>query len=184
MSQAGTDDERLIRSLAQGDEGALRELFDRHAPWLATRLRGRMPAHAVEDVLQETFIAVWRNASGYEPQGVPGAWLWGIARRQAAAWARKNRYRPEEVTDPATAEGSEKPEISAATRADLDRALGTLGDEYSEQRRLARLVFIEDRPIAEVARTLDIPQGTVKSRLYRLRRVLREALRRGESYIA
>ncbi len=40
----------------------LRELFDRHAPWVAARLRRTMPAHAVEDALQETFIAVWRGA--------------------------------------------------------------------------------------------------------------------------
>lgn len=178
------DDEQLIRSVAAGDAAALRELFDRHAPWLAARLKRRMPANAVEDVVQETFVAVWRSAQSYGPQGVPAAWLWGVARRQSAAWARKNGRRPEEVLDPATAEAGEEPEISAATRADFDRALGTLGDEYSEQRRLARLVFIEDRSIAEVAETFDIPEGTVKSRLYRLRKVLREALRRGESYIA
>lgn len=87
-------DERLVEAVAAGDGRALRELFDRHAPWLAARLRRTMPAHAVEDVLQETFIAVWRGAKGYKGEGAAGAWIWGIARRQAALWARKNG-RPE-----------------------------------------------------------------------------------------
>jgi RNA polymerase sigma-70 factor, ECF subfamily len=78
------DDEELIASVARGDDRALRELFSRHAPWLAARLRADLPAAEVEDVLQETFVAVWREAGGYRPEGSVGAWTWGIARRQAA----------------------------------------------------------------------------------------------------
>ena len=47
-----------------------------------------LPARDVEDVLQETFLAAWRGAKAYRPEGTPGAWLWGIARRQAAALLR------------------------------------------------------------------------------------------------
>ena len=57
-------DEHLIEAVATGDGRALKELFDRHAPWVAARLRRAMPAHGVEDTLQETFIAVWRAAKG------------------------------------------------------------------------------------------------------------------------
>jgi len=77
------DDDALIAAVARGDDVALRELFQRHAPWLAARLRGVLPAAEVEDVLQETFLAVWRGAGRYRP-GSAGGWLWGIARRQAA----------------------------------------------------------------------------------------------------
>src|ERR1700733_7680478 len=73
------DDDKLISAIADGGAAGLRELFSRHAPWLA--------AADVEDVLQETFLAVWRGARGYRPAdqgGAAGAWLWGIARRQAA----------------------------------------------------------------------------------------------------
>src|SRR5271165_7365680 len=64
-NQGLVDDDRLIGSVAGGDDAALRELFFRHGPWLATRLRAVMPAADVEDVLQETFLAVWRGAGGY-----------------------------------------------------------------------------------------------------------------------
>jgi RNA polymerase sigma-70 factor (ECF subfamily) len=53
------DDDGLIARVADGDDGALRELFVRHAPWLAARLRVVLPASDVEDVLQETFVGVW-----------------------------------------------------------------------------------------------------------------------------
>ena len=83
------DDDDLLARVAAGDDTALRELFGRHAPWLAVRLRAVLPAADVEDVLQETFLAAWRGARGYRPQGACGGWLWGIARRQAALLLRR-----------------------------------------------------------------------------------------------
>ena len=169
-------DERLVEAVAAGDERAMRELFDRHAPWVAARLRRAMPAHAVEDALQETFIAVWRGAKGYKGEAATGAWIWGIARRQAALWARKNGRLE---IDPEPVE-SEDPAAAAASAADLDRALAKLGPEGGPQRELARLIFVEDRSVADVATTMGIPEGTVKSRVYRIRRLLRAALVQGE----
>ncbi|MGH3210973.1 MAG: RNA polymerase sigma factor [Trebonia sp.] len=85
------DDDELIAALAAGDDTALRELFTRHAPWLAARLRAVLPPPDVEDVLQETFLAVWKGAGGYAAQGTPRAWMW-VHRpqpgRAAAAQAR------------------------------------------------------------------------------------------------
>jgi len=70
------DDDKLITRLAGGDDTALRELFTRHAPMLAARLRAVLPPSDVEDVLQETFLAAWRSATTYTPQGAAGGWLW------------------------------------------------------------------------------------------------------------
>src|ERR1700761_8328863 len=83
------NDDELIAAVAAGDDSALRELFRRHAPWLAARLRAALPAQDVEDVLQGTFLAVWRGAREYRPPGAAGGWLWVIARRQAAGWLRR-----------------------------------------------------------------------------------------------
>ncbi len=173
-------DEHLIRAVASGDDNALRELFRRHSPWLAARLRRAMPAGAVEDVLQETFIAGWRGAKRYGGEGEVGAWIWGISRRQAALWARKNG-RPEAEVELAR---EEDPAASAAAKADLDRALADLGPRGDArgdaQRELARLIFVEDRSVVDVAGLLGIPEGTVKSRVYKLRRLLQASLTQGE----
>src|SRR4051812_34458951 len=115
------DDDELISRLAAGDDGALRMLFTRHAPWLAARLRSVLPASDVEDVLQETFLAVWRAAGDYRPQGSPGGWLWGIARRQAAGWLRR-RGRAEDVVrllEQTAVPVAEDPTEAALTRLEL-----------------------------------------------------------------
>jgi hypothetical protein len=66
------DDDELISLVVSGDDTALRELFTRHVPWMASRLRAALPPADVEDVLQETFLAVWRGAHGYRPRGSAG----------------------------------------------------------------------------------------------------------------
>src|SRR5579862_2135738 len=150
------DDDELLAALAAGDDAALRELFTRHAPWLAARLRALLPAAEVEDVLQETFLAVWRGAGRYQPQGNGAGWLWGIARRQAAQWLR--RLGPAGLPLP-----SELPPLAgdsdpagdlveaALSRCELAHAANALGPEGGPQRELWRLMYLEDRPVAEVA---------------------------------
>lgn len=170
------NDEQLIAAVAAGDSAALRELFEQHAPWLAARLRRVLPAGAVEDVLQETFIGVWRGAGSYHGDAALGGWIWGIARRQAALWARKHGR-----TGPTwTPMIGQDPAALAVQKVDLHNALATLGPAGHEQRELVRLLYVEDRPVADVARTLGIPEGTVKSRAYKVRRLLQAALRKGE----
>ena len=171
------DDLTLIAAVGAGDHAALRVLYEMHAPWVARRLRRVLPAHAVEDVLQETFIAVWKNAGKYRGTGDVGGWIWGIARRQAALWARKHN-RPLPIWEE---QASVDPATIASARADLDHAFEMLGNEDNQQRRLARLIFVEDRPMAEVARILGIPTGTVKSRVHKIRRLLQQALGRDDA---
>jgi RNA polymerase sigma-70 factor (ECF subfamily) len=182
------DDDDLVARIAVGDDAALRELFGRHASWLAVRLRALLPAADVEDVLQETFLAAWRGAGGYRPQGACGGWLWGIARRQAALLLRRRSpSRQAELALPAVlgsdqmaAAGPETdPAETALARAELAVAVAALGPAGSPEREVWRLMYEEDRPVAEVAELLGVPPGTVKSRAHRARRLLRAALRDG-----
>ena len=178
------DDDSLVARIAAGDDTALRELFGRHAPWLAVRLRAVLPVADVEDVLQETFLAAWRGARGYRPQGACGGWLWGIARRQAALLLRRRGSAeraaislPDDLT--VGPDGHDPAEIALA-RADLEVAVAALGPEGSPEREVWRLMYEQDRPVAEVAELLGVPPGTVKSRAHRARRLLRAALRVAE----
>jgi ABC-2 type transport system ATP-binding protein len=168
------DDDALIAAVARGDDVALRELFQRNAPWLAGRLRGVLPAADVEDVLQETFLAVWRGAGGYRP-GSAGGWLWGIARRQAALWLR--RRGPEGLPLAALAghggQGAGDPAEAALSRAELAEAVRALGPEGSAAQEVWRLMHLEDRTVTEVAGLMGVPKGTVKSRAHRVRQLRR-----------
>ena len=169
------DDDELITRLAGGDDTALRELFARHAPMLAARLRAVLPPPDVEDVLQETFLAVWKNAKTYRPQGAPAAWLWVIARNQAALLLRRRGPAALTLLDdgPLAADPAE----SAAVRADLaTAAAAALGPPGCPDREVWRLMYEEGRTVAEVAELMGVPPGTVKSRAHRARRLLRAAL--------
>jgi RNA polymerase sigma-70 factor, ECF subfamily len=172
------DDNDLVAAVARGDDSALRELFGRHAPWLGGRLRAVLPVTDVEDVLQETFLAVWRGAGSYRPvrdDGAAAAWLWGIARRQAALFLRRRG-----PLGPALAVGGEPvgvdPAEAAAVRVDLGRAVAALGTPGGVEREVFRLMYEENYSVAEVAARMGVPEGTVKSRAHRVRRVLRQVL--------
>lgn len=174
-------DDELIAAIAAGDHTALRVLFEQHAPWMAARLRSRLPRDAVEDVLQETFIAVWRGAHLYRPRGSAGGWLWAIARRQAAAWLRRNG-RLAVSLDEVASRCTDDVTSTAIDRVEIEAALAQLGPEGSDRRLLVDLVLIAGYPIKEVSEFLGIPEGTVKSRINRLRRRLQQALARGDEH--
>ena len=126
------DDDELIAAMAGGDDTALRELFARNAPWLAARLRPLLPPAEVEDVLQESFLAAWRGARGYRPEGTPGGWLWGITRRQAALWLRRRGPDGLPLAAMAALAASDgqhggDPAAAVVSRAELAEAVGDLG---------------------------------------------------------
>jgi RNA polymerase sigma-70 factor, ECF subfamily len=174
------DDDELIAAMAGGDDTALRELFARHAPWLAARLRRILPAAEVEDVLQESFLSAWLGARGYRPEGSPGGWLWGIARRQAALWLRR-RGSAELLLPALIAACGQRPGDPAdavLSMAEVADAVRALGPEGSPQREVWRLMYVEDRTVAEVAALMGVPEGTVKSRAHRARQLMCVALRR------
>ena len=171
------DDDELIAAVAAGDDTALRELFTRHAPWLAARLRAALPPPDVEDVLQETFLALWRGARGYRPQGTPQAWMWVIARNQAALLLRRRGPVTASLNGTGSLSGLPHAGLdlagAALVRAEIAAALAGLPGLEGD---VARLLYVEDRPVAEVAVLLGVPAGTVKSRAHRARRLLRLAL--------
>jgi RNA polymerase sigma-70 factor (ECF subfamily) len=173
------DDDELITRLAGGDDTALRELFARHAPMLAARLRALLPPSDVEDVLQETFLAVWKGAGSYRPEQKAGGWLWGIARRQAALLLRQRGPATATLPDllepgPAGSCFPGDPAQLLTAASELASAVGALSPA---DRQVWQLMYVEDRPVAEVARLTGVPAGTVKSRAHRARRLLRSALR-------
>ena len=77
------DDAALLRAVARDDEDALAALYDRHAGWLTVRMTRRcaMP-DVVDHAVQDTFLAIWRDAGGYRGSGDVAAYIWGIGVRR------------------------------------------------------------------------------------------------------
>src|SRR5262245_8093485 len=84
------DEEQLVRRVARGDQRAFDELYRRTAPWLAVRLRRRCADDdLVAEVMQETYLAVWRAAAAFAGASVRGARAAGCGRSLPAAWSTR-----------------------------------------------------------------------------------------------
>jgi RNA polymerase sigma-70 factor (ECF subfamily) len=176
---AATSDADLMRALAGGEIGALGGLYDRHHA-AVRRFIARATANAedVDDLVHATFLAAGKSAARYDGRPSCRPWLVGIAaqllRRRRRAFGRlvavlaSLRGLRVTMADP-------RPAMQAGT--DLDRALARL----SEAKRITLLMGeVEGLSCAEIAAALQVPIGTVWTRLHAARRELRRALGDGE----
>jgi RNA polymerase sigma-70 factor (ECF subfamily) len=157
-----------------GDARALRELHDEHAAVLwryVVHLTGN--AAGADDIVQETLLRAWRTPGILAQESGVRSWMFTVARNLVIDDYRSARNRHELTTDTL-------PDAGASDRTDslfeallVEEALATLGYEH---RSVIVHAYYGGRSIAEVARELDIPEGTVKSRLHYGLRALRLAL--------
>ncbi len=173
-------DQDLLVAVAAGDREALRELHDRHAPWVSARLRRRCadPDIAAEAV-QDTFIAVWRSAGRWNGSGEPAAWIWGIAiRRLIGVLRTRGRWAPvASITRSQHADevvvAAEDNVLVGIEHGDLAAAMAGLSPEL---RAVLQATVLDGLTTREAAHLLGIPAGTVKTRAMRARSQLRGAL--------
>ncbi len=165
------DDRELWKRITEGDEQAFEDFYSRTAPRLQAFLRHIVGSQeAAEDVAQETYTKIWSRLSGYKPEaGQLCAYLYGAARRQAFDWWRKQSSARcasggDAVEDIAVASQIEK-------RSVVEDAFQRLP---AEQRALLWLREVEGQSYDELAAILDIPMGTVRSRLFAAREALRK----------
>lgn len=167
---ADGDHERW-RRISQGDERAFEDFYSQTAPRLQAFLRHIIGSQeAAQDVAQETYTAIWNRLNGYKPEiGQLRAYLYGAARKQAVDWWRK------QSPDRRAADGDAIEDIAVPSqiekRSIVEDAFQRLP---TEQRALLWLREVEGQSYEELAVILEIPVGTVRSRLF----AAREALRR------
>ncbi|SEE36419.1 RNA polymerase, sigma subunit, ECF family [Jiangella alba] len=180
MTAGEASDDELLRRTGKGDRAAFEAFYDRNAAWLAVRIRRRCgDAELTADVLQETFLAVWRAAGSYAGDGQSGGWLWSIATRRLIDAHRRRAVRAVVVGEPdderahVTAPSAEDEALAGTYDAELATALDRLSPEL---RAVLQATVLDGLTTRETALLLDVPEGTVKSRAVRARRQLREAL--------
>ncbi|MFD8420263.1 RNA polymerase sigma factor [Streptomyces sp. NPDC059466] len=173
-------DAALLRAVADGDSAALAALYDRHGGWLHTRLTRRCgDPEVVREVLQDTFVTVWRSAAGHRGTEA-GGWLWTIAARRLvdAGRARERTVRVEraernEYAAPPPVPSAEERVLAGLEYGDVGTALDRISPELRE---VLRATVVDGLTTRETARLLGIPEGTVKTRAMRARAELRAAL--------
>lgn len=164
-----------LAAIVGGDRHALARLYERHRePLFGFVLRTTSYDRGLaEEVLQDTLLAVWFNAASFAGASQVRTWIYSIARRNALSKLRKKRPDP---VDPEAAipvaDLGPTPDDRALARLEVG-VLNRLIDELPEHFRVILvLAFVEDLPYPEISQVLDVPIGTVKSRVSRARAAL------------
>ena len=177
---ASRSDEQVLRAVAAGDTGALRVLYERHAPWVSVRLARRCnDPGVVAEVLQDTFAAVWRGAAGFRGEGEVAGWLWGVAIRRLVSRLRSRGHTfevPVAEVFLGSALSVEEQVLSGVEYGDLGRALSRLSPEM---RAVVQATVLDGLSTREASQLLGVHQGTVKTRLHRAKVQLRRELMEG-----
>lgn len=177
MTSRSAEDRALIRRYLEGDISAFDELMRAHQDRVfATCLRMMRNRDEALDVTQDVFLTVFRKADRYKEQAAFSTWLYRVSINTCYDHLRRRtRKRTEPMpdhldpSDPRSAD-----EFSAVElRPDVDAALATISPDF---RAAVVLVDLEGMSLDGAADTLDVPVGTVKSRLFRARKLLSQEL--------
>jgi RNA polymerase sigma-70 factor (ECF subfamily) len=165
------DDTQLLHRARHGDSSAFHALVDRHAQRLY-RLAVSLVGNAVdaEDVVQETFIGAFKGLKGFQGRSSVKTWLTRILVLQAAQFRRSRSRKKTEAMPDSVAAASK----SAEAGMDIQAALAQLSAEHQQ---VLVLREFEQMSYEEIAEVLDVPRGTVESRLHRARNEMRERLK-------
>jgi RNA polymerase sigma-70 factor, ECF subfamily len=170
-------DEVLVGRVARsGDERAMSELYDRYAGLIyGAGVRYLGDRALAEDLVQDVFTAVWRNASGFDPSRASFAtWVYRITRNRATDLIRRGRARVRIVgSDSALDLGEEDATGELSRSFDLASALSRLSPVHRE---VLTLAYFEGLSQSEISRRTNTPLGTVKSRTTSALRALRETM--------
>jgi len=178
-----TSDEDLFRAWRQGRGEALEILVGRyHAPLLAHLARLMGDAHLGEDLTQETFLRLVRDAHSYQYPRPFRPWLYAIARHLASNYYHSAYNRREETAATPPESVSGEPEPAAwldrwEQRDELQAALKVLSFEHRE---VLSLRYKQELSVEEVASIVGVPAGTVKSRTFTALHCLRALLQSGD----
>lgn len=185
-------DSHLIRRIQAHDGGSFEVLFSRYRQMIAVHIIRivRDPVVA-EDLVQEVFLRVWTRADQWDGRGKVKSWIYRIATNLSLNHKRAMKRRPQQQLEPQVNdmqdEESQAPgwliDTSALTPEALledteqQQLLWQLINELpTDKREVFQMVYDDEMDLHSVASTLDIPEGTVKSRLYHSRKHLRKQL--------
>jgi RNA polymerase sigma-70 factor (ECF subfamily) len=174
-------DAELLVSIGAGDRSAFEAFYRRHASWLTLRLRYRCAdSSLVDDVVQETFLAIWSGAARFrdQPSADVAGWLWRIGSRRLIDALRAHGARQRLARMLTLGRWREEPSaehelLLGIEHGDLGGALARLSPEL---RAVLQATVLDGLTTREAAVLLEIPVGTVKTRAMRARRQLREEL--------
>lgn len=179
------DDHALMRRIASGDAHAFRDLVERHQKAVVGTAAKMLGGYDdAEDIGQQVFLRVWKNAKRYRPDARFTTYLFTITRNlvfnESRRRSRKKEVSADEIEESTGHLAEERPELrpdeqllQEELRLAVDRAIASLPET---QRMAVVLRRYEQLPYEEIAKVLDLSVSAVKSLLFRARTALRESL--------
>lgn len=170
-------DDRLIQRIVHRDIQAYEVLYDRHAQIVYNVIVRIVRHHPIADeLLQETFWRVWERADQYNRSGSVSAWLYRVARNLSLDHLRRTRRQPDHHHPDAPAlQLSELADVLPAGEGTLEAAVEQAEDRHhiraalaaipAEQRICLELAYFEGMSQREIAEAIDVPLGTIKTRM-------------------
>lgn len=160
------DEQELWKRICRRDETAFDDLYRRHSSGLKAFLSRMLGSRQdAEDVAQETFAKIWQSPNGFDPaRGTLRSYLFGAGRKRAAEWWRRQKRETAIAED-------QVGECRTEAQSLIGNALTKLP---LEQQSLLWLREVEGLSYGELAAVLEIPVGTVRSRLFAARKTLKE----------
>jgi RNA polymerase sigma factor (sigma-70 family) len=173
-------DSRLLAEAREGGEKAFRRLVERCQPMAYAVVRGVLGDRwDVEDVVQEVFIRVYRGLAGFRGEAKLSTWVYTIARNEAVNAARRQRPADESIDDVVVASPDEaRPDeryMRKAQREELERCLSELEENF---RVALELRYMAEMSYQEIAGTMGLPMGTVKTYIHRAKIELKRKMAR------
>jgi RNA polymerase sigma-70 factor (ECF subfamily) len=172
-------DEQLVARIVEGDQAAFEQVYERFFRRVYNFVDRRMSNSAdTEETVQEVFISVFNSLESFRAEAPFAAWVFGLTRRTIAGRFKRKRHPMVPLVDedddaqaarslaPSPIEAYECNEMLTHMEEKLDRRLSP------EQRELFQLHHLEDRPISEIAEQLEKSEDSIKSNLYRARKIL------------
>lgn len=158
----------MLCAVAEQDRQAFAAVFAHFAPRLKSyMLRLGSSDSQAEELAQEAMVTVWRKADRYDPErAAASTWIFTIARNLRIDRFRRNNHPELDPEDPALVPDAPPAADAVVERKqDAARVRAALAELPDEQREVVRLSFFDDKTHIEIAAQLDIPLGTVKSRI-------------------
>lgn len=158
----------LLARIAQRDRAAFVELFGRYAGRVkGFMLRAGVSPQDADEIAQDVMVLIWRRAETFDPtRAAPSTWIYTIARNRRIDRLRRTRRPTFDPTDPLFQPEPERDGLEQLTAAERETEVRQgIADLSPEQRAVLVAAFYDGLSHSEIAEALDLPLGTVKSRI-------------------
>ncbi len=173
------DDIEELAAINAGDEEAMQRFFYRHATTVYRYVLSRTQDQTLAtDILDVVMLVVWQQAGSYQKKASISSWLIGIARHKLLDHFRREKRHHHDELDETSADDSPLSDQLVAAAQNREWVKHCISHLNQLQREMIHLAFYEDMAYPEIARILNCPTGTVKSRMYHARKALRLCLER------